>query len=318
MGQQKTTQTTTQSGSQTQQPWLQDMWGNLINQQIGVGQQGYQPFTGQRYADPTQLMQQYWNQAAQGPQGSGYIGQAADMLGNVGNVRSIQGERGYTGIGNYMNPYTQNVVDTTMADLQRQRQITQQGIQDQATKAGAFGGSRHGIAEAETNRNFADIAAQTSGNLRQQGFNTAAGLAQQDANRQLQAGMANQQGDHWNQLAGLQGAQIMGSLGSQLGNLGLSHLAMLGNAAGTQQGMAQQPYDFNYGQFREARDWGQQQINNLAGLLGMFPGNTSWTNQTSQPMYRNRLGGMLGGAASGYAMGGGPWGAVLGGLGGLF
>ena len=62
----------------------------------------------------------------------------------------------------YMNPFTQQVVDTSLQDLERSRQLTQQQGAAQAVKAKAFGGSRQGVAEAETNRAYADQAARTA------------------------------------------------------------------------------------------------------------------------------------------------------------
>jgi hypothetical protein len=48
----------------------------------------------------------------------------------------------------------------------------------QAQAAGAFGGSRHGVAEAQTNAGFIKQLADTSAGLNMQGFNTALGAAQ--------------------------------------------------------------------------------------------------------------------------------------------
>jgi len=59
-------------------------------------------------------------------------------------------------IQQYMNPYTQQVVDTSLADLERSRQLTQQQGAAQAVRAKAFGGSRQGVAEAELQRGLLD------------------------------------------------------------------------------------------------------------------------------------------------------------------
>ena len=103
------------------------------------------------------------------------------------------------GISNYMNPYVSNVVDNTVDTMNRGRQMAMQDIGDQAISSGAFGGARHGVAEAETNRNFFE----TVGNVADQGFsnafNNATGLAQYDINNQIgqnqtQLGAASQLG----------------------------------------------------------------------------------------------------------------------------
>lgn len=103
------------------------------------------------------------------------------------------------GISNYMNPYISNVVDNTVNTMNRGRQMAMQDIGDRAISSGAFGGARHGVAEAETNRNFFE----TVGNVADQGFanafNNATGLAQYDINNQIgqnqtQLGAAGQLG----------------------------------------------------------------------------------------------------------------------------
>ena len=53
-------------------------------------------------------------------------------------------------IGN-TGAFTNYVTDRTLSDLERQRQMQQNEIGAQASRAGAFGGSRHGVAEALTN-----------------------------------------------------------------------------------------------------------------------------------------------------------------------
>jgi len=105
-----------------------------------------------------------------------------------GTQQAMQGPN----IGQFMNPYTQQVTQNTLADMERQRQMAMNTMGAQASSAGAFGGSRHGVAEALTNEGFARQGAQAFGNLQQQGFNTALGAAQNQ--QQMQMGGAAQTG----------------------------------------------------------------------------------------------------------------------------
>ncbi len=109
------------------------------------------------------------------------------------------------GLQQYTNPYESQVVQQSLDDLERSRLMAQNVGGAQAGAANAFGGSRQGIAEAETNRAFADQAARTASGLRQTGYQNAQAM-------ERQAQMQNQQ-------AGLSGAQQRLSAGSQLGNL---------------------------------------------------------------------------------------------------
>ena len=87
----------------------------------------------------------------------------------------------------YTNPYESQVVEQTLSDLERSRQMQQNLTGAQATQARAFGGSRQGVAESETNRAFAEQAARAASGLRQQGYQSALGLAGQDVGAQTAA-----------------------------------------------------------------------------------------------------------------------------------
>ena len=96
-------------------------------------------------------------------------------------------------IDRFFNPYTDQVVDTSLADIDRARQMQANQAAAQAQAAGAFGGSRGALMEAEIGRNALDQAARTAGDLRRQGFTQAAQLAQQDVGRRQQSGILNAQ-----------------------------------------------------------------------------------------------------------------------------
>jgi hypothetical protein len=85
----------------------------------------------------------------------------------------------------FMDPYTDRVVNQTMRDMDRVRQMQNSGISGSAARSGAFGGSRSQLALAENNRNVADRTASAVGQLRSQGFQNAAQLAQQEAMQRL-------------------------------------------------------------------------------------------------------------------------------------
>ena len=80
----------------------------------------------------------------------------------------------------FEDPYTDRVVNQTIKDMDRARQMTANQISGDAAKAGAYGGSRSMLMQAENNRNFADRTAAAVGQLRSQGFQRAADLAQQE------------------------------------------------------------------------------------------------------------------------------------------
>lgn len=82
----------------------------------------------------------------------------------------------------YMNPYTQDVIDTTMSDLGRARDSAMNATGLAATQGGAFGGDRHAIMESQNNADYMRQAASTSASLRNQGFQNAQNAAMADIN----------------------------------------------------------------------------------------------------------------------------------------
>jgi hypothetical protein len=123
----------------------------------------------------------------------------------------------------YQNPYETQVVQQTLRDIGTQAQLGQQNLAAQAQRASAFGGSRHGIAEAEAMKGYTQQMADAAARMRQQGFQTQLGAGQFDVGQQTaaearnvaaenvarqfgaQTGMTAQQ---LNQAAGLQGAGL--------------------------------------------------------------------------------------------------------------
>jgi hypothetical protein len=167
----------------------------------------------------------------------------------------------------YMSPYMQNVVDVQQREAQRQADIarTQRGAQ--AVGAGAFGGSRQAIMEAEAARNLAT----QKGDIQAQGLQSAFQQAQQgyqtDAARRLQAALANQQ-------AGLTvgGQNLAAALGvQQLGAQTGMQSQQLNQAAQLQ---AQQQA---LGQSQAANQFAQQNAQLAAqyGLAGLQAGEQS-------------------------------------------
>ena len=118
----------------------------------------------------------------------------------MGTTANMLGATAAGGMAAYQNPYQQQVIDATLRDIGGAQQTAMNQLGAQASQAGAFGGSRHGIAEAESNKGFNQQALDAVSRMRQQGFNTALGASQADMQRQLGAA---------SQLAGL-GQQSFG------------------------------------------------------------------------------------------------------------
>ena len=112
------------------------------------------------------------------------------------NIRDIQaGSSLNQDMQKYMNPYTQAVTDQSLKDLERSRQMQQQQTSAQATAARAFGGSRQGIAEAETNRAYGENAARLVAQQNAEAFRNAQQASEADLTRSMTAQQLNQAQD---------------------------------------------------------------------------------------------------------------------------
>ena len=219
--------------------------------------------------------------------------QARGMAGGLGDYQQYltQAEQ-YSGPQAYqqfMSPYQQQVIDTTLSEFDRQRQIAQQQIGAKAIQAGAFGGAREGVQQAEFGAQSLQDRAALQAQLLQQGF----GQAQQAA----QTAFTQQQG-----LASLQPQLVSGQIGA-LSALGQQQQqqqqAVLDAQAAAAKESAFEPYT-RYGLV------GQQ----LTGLAGGFPGQVQTYNPVQPASPMQSLFGTLAGV-------GGLAGKVLG-KGGIF
>ena len=80
----------------------------------------------------------------------------------------------------FMSPYQQEVIDTTLAEFDRQQSIADVARRDQAIAAGAYGGGREGVLAAEAARGAAQSRAGLQAQLLAQGFQQAQAAAAQD------------------------------------------------------------------------------------------------------------------------------------------
>ena len=80
----------------------------------------------------------------------------------------------------FMSPYQQEVIDTTLAEFDRQQTIADTARRDRAIQAGAYGGGREGVLAAEAARGAAQSRAGLQAQLLAQGFQNAQAAAAAD------------------------------------------------------------------------------------------------------------------------------------------
>ena len=190
------------------------------------------------------------------------IGAGTGISGYEPFLQQAQQYSGPQAYQQFMSPYQQQVIDTTLTEFDKQRQQALAQQQAQAVAGGAFGGAREGVQRAEYGAQTLQDRAALQAQLLQQGF----GQAQQAAAQafQQQQGLASLQP----QLAG-QEAQQLATLGGQASGYQQSILDAQAQAA---REAAFEPYT-RYGLV------GQQ----LTGLVGGFPTQVQTYQQQQQP-----------------------------------
>ena len=210
------------------------------------------------------------------------IGAGTGVAGYEPFLQQAQQYSGPTAYQQFMSPYQQDVINTTLSEFDRQRQIQQQGIASQAIQAGAFGGGREGVQQAEfgalSDRNRAALQAQ----LLQQGF----GQAQQAA----QLGFAQQ-----GQLATLQ-PTLAGQQTQQLGAIGTQNLAYQQALLDAQRQAAQFQYQEPFTRL-------QTLGSGIGGLLSGYPQPGFSQTSTPQQQQVSPLSQALSAAAGAYGIG---------------
>lgn len=261
------TQTTTQKPDAFSDYARQQLW----NQATQIANQPYQPYSGQGVAGPSDVYMK----------GLETAGGLEDRYSSLADMMGL-GSQEFSGdaLKKYMDPYQDQVIGGIQGDFAKQRDAALTAGAQAATAAGAFGGSRSGVLQAEALKDVNANEANTLAALRSRGFSDAADRF--GADRSYFGGLGMQG------LQGLEGVADAYSKGGQY-----------------LQGLGQQQLDYEHGQFDQAKAYPQQQLGILASILGGSPQGQTYTQPTQ------------GGGFLGNALGIGSLFAGLGGISGI-
>lgn len=250
------------------------LYRQILDRASGVASTPYQAYTGQLTA-PTNEQQNL---------GLGTANQAAGFA-NPFLMQAQQQAAASSApitaadIQRYQNPYTQQVVDATTAQMHRDFGQQHAQLQGNQIAQGALGGNATGVAKAI-------LAGQQGRQL----ASTTSGLYQQSYQQAVDAARSQQQ-------AGLAGANALANYGIGGQNAGLQ-AAQLQYGLGTQmQGTSQADLDRMYQQYAQAQAYPYQQTQWLAGMatgVGSNLGGTSSSQGTSTGPQPNQFGQYLG------------------------
>ena len=177
----------------------------------------------------------------------------------------------------YRSQYQEGVTDIALRELDKQRQLRQQGVSEQAISAGAFGGSRQGIVESELEKTYAQQAADVAAQ--------GALAGEQYAQRGALADLAAQRAEPGIQL---QGAAAMGGFANQLRQMGYTDAEIARQLGTDDRALLQAEADIGYEDYLTALAFPSQQLSYLMAPLTM-----QLPEQIDEPSFiQNLLGGI--------------------------
>ena len=185
--------------------------------------------------------------------GSAYIPPTAEQAaaGNTGGYSPASGNM----VQNYMTPYLEAALQPQYDAAIRDNLMSQQGLQGKYANAGAYGGSRQGVAEAELQRGLLDRMAGITGT----GYNTA----YQDAQNQFNKDRA----------------------------YGLEGLLKQANMGAIERGIDAEGVVADIAQFEDERDYDYKQLQFQNSLLQGLPISTQAYNYTEPSTFNQAAGG---------------------------
>ena len=262
----------------------------LEQQGIDLLAQGTEPFQG--YLDDASAMAstlgQGYDQASR-----------ADLIGDSFSMDSAQP---------YMDMY-QRSVDPAIAEIRKQTQQNLMGDSAAAARAGAFGGSRQGLREAETVTEGSRLAGDARVQAGARGMEFASGRFDQERAARFEAEQARRGGYETQEAGRLRATETLQGFAPLAQGLNEQAASGMISSGQAQRQLDQQALDMAYGDYVEQRNYPQQQLNFALGALQGVPYNTrtigleEGTQYSQSPsIYGQTLGG-LGSLASAYYIG---------------
>jgi hypothetical protein len=287
--------TTNVTQQRTQLPdYIAPYAGRVLNRAESIANEDYIPYTGSRLADFTPDQKAAFERfrtmnpmTGQQTQGAGIVGEAANRLLQGGNTTWNQQYA-----DQYMSPYQQSVIDIAKREAMRDYEKQLPGMDAAAVKAGAFGGDRQAILQAEAQRNLGTRLSDIQTQGLQSAYTNAQGQFNSDMNRQgTMLGAATGAGQT---LAGIGQNAFQNQLAVNQGILGIGN---------QQQALNQRSADIGYESFLSQRDDPLRKLGIMQqGMQGLPMTQTATANTTQAPTLTQQL---ISNGIGGYMMGGG-------------
>lgn len=196
-----------------------------------------------------------------------------------GAAGTATGATALPGISQYMDPATQDLVNTTLAGYDQNSGVQNAQLAAQQALTGAFAGSRSGVESAVLAGQQGLGRAQTQAQLETNAFTQASGLANEDADRQQSASNLNAQDQTQASLANAQQTNQQNQFQAGLySDLGLANQSSLNQAGQFGAGATNTANLANQGATNAAASQGSAQQSSLDQLLQQLNANINVTN----------------------------------------
>lgn len=183
-------------------PWVGDYVTDMLGKGQALSNQPYQAYKGPLTAGASDLQKQAFAGISDIAQG-GYT--PTTYSGGIFDTTQAQ---------KYMNPYIQAALDPQLKEMQRQSDIARLADASRLTSAGAYGGSRQAIMEAEGRRNLLEKQGAAIGQGYQTAYDKAMAQYNADQARRLEAERAGEASRQYSADYGLKSAREMADLGA--------------------------------------------------------------------------------------------------------
>ena len=272
---------------------LQKYSTTALKQAEDVANLGYQQYGGERVAgfSPTELAgRERAAELAQLGLGMPQVQTAADVAQRAAEFTYADPSR----VQQYMNPFLEAALDPTLRAIREQQTQTMQGLGSQAQAAGAFGGSRQGVLEAQTLGRFGQQMGDVIGTGYAQAFDRATNLMGDEQSRQLA------------------GASALSQAANQLRQVGFADADVLRTLGAEERGLQQAQMEADYNEYLRSQAFPYQSLQARLSPLGYGAQVAGAAPTYQQPSQFQSLLGNLGAIGSVASMVGGGYNALTG------
>lgn len=267
--------------------WLRPQMERLVGKTEALSSAPYQAYQGERIAGFAPMQEQAFRetqrlgpaqQIGAGSQLAGYAGLSS--LGAGQQYQQMATDPRFTAA--YMSPYMEGAVAPELRRAQLASEQQREADKTAAVRAGAYGGSRQGIVEAERQRNLAQLQQDIYGKGRQAAYEAAAKNQQFAAELGLRgAGQS------------VQAAQALGQLGQTQFDEQQKAIAARQQAGQQQRDLEQQKLTQRYQDFLSQRGHPYQQLAFMSDIMHGIPmGGQTMQQFTAAPSLTSQLGGL--------------------------